>query len=133
MGLDMYLEGRKHIMEDFQNPQNDETEEGMRVKGKVYDLGYWRKHPNLHGYIVREFANGLDECQDIELDQESLTRLIAAIKDGNLPHTEGFFFGKSRGDNGEITRDLSIFTRALLWLQAREDRCYRSVVYKASW
>jgi hypothetical protein len=23
------------------------------------DLGYWRKHPNLHGYIINTFAEGV--------------------------------------------------------------------------
>lgn len=133
MGLDMYLEGRKHIMEDWRNPANNEMEEGIRVSGKTYDLGYWRKHANLHGYIVQTFADGIDECQDIELDQEALVKMIADIKAGNLPHTEGFFFGASRMDGEEMERDLSVITRALLWLQAKDDNCFRSVVYRASW
>lgn len=133
MGLDMYLEGRKHIMQDWRNPDNDHMEEGFRVSGKTYDLGYWRKHPNLHGYIVQTFAEGEDRCQEIELDQEALVRMIADIKSGNLPHTEGFFFGRSSMDEDEMERDLSVMTRALLWLQAKEDNCYRSVVYRASW
>jgi hypothetical protein len=133
MGLDMYLEGRKYIYEDWRDGTNNEMEEGFRVSGKTYDLGYWRKHPNLHGYIVRTFAEGIDECQDIELDQEALTNIIAAAKSGDLPHTEGFFFGASRQDAEEMERDLAIFTRALLWLQVKEDRSTRSVVYRASW
>lgn len=133
MGLDMYLEGRKYIYEDWRDSSKNEMEEGFRVSGKTYDLGYWRKHPNLHGYIVKTFANGVDECQDIELDQENLTWLIAAIRSGDLPHTQGFFFGASRMDQEEMENDLSVFTRALLWLQAREDGTTRSVVYRASW
>lgn len=133
MGLDMYLEGRKYIMEDWSNPNNNETEEGFRVKQKVYDLGYWRKHPNLHGYIVQEFAAGEDNCQDIELGQEELIQLIDAIKNKRLPSTTGFFFGKSDGSDDEMQEDLSVFTRALIWLQVKDDRHFRSVVYRASW
>lgn len=133
MGLDMYLEGRKYIMEDWSNPANNETEEGFRVKQKVYELGYWRKHPNLHGYIVQQFANGEDKCQEIELGQEELIKLIEAIKNRELPHTTGFFFGQSDGSDEEAQEDLSIITRALIWLQVKDDRNYRSVVYRASW
>jgi hypothetical protein len=27
------------------------------------EVGYWRKHPDLHGYIVETFADGVDACQ----------------------------------------------------------------------
>lgn len=133
MGLDMYLEGRKYIMQDWSNSDNDEVEEGFRVKEKVYDLGYWRKHPNLHGYIVQTFAENVDECQDIELDQEAMVKLIAAVKAGELPSTTGFFFGRSDGSDEEKQHDLSILTRALLWMQVKEENKFRTVVYRASW
>jgi len=128
MGLDMYLEGRKYIMEDYRDPDNNETEEGMRLKNKIYDLGYWRKHYDLHRYIVDTFAEGVDECQDIELNQSDLIKLISDIRTMIFIEYRG-----SISDDDRRQEDLSVFTRALLWLQAREDRCIRSVVYVASW
>src|ERR1700683_3641911 len=28
-------------------------EDGFRLRSKTVELGYWRKHPNLHGYICQ--------------------------------------------------------------------------------
>lgn len=122
MGLDMYLEGHKFIMGDFYNPENDESEEGFRIKTKIYELGYWRKHHNLHRYIVDNFAGGVDECQEIDLNQEDLTKLIAAIKSTDYLNEEDI-------EEDVVQEDIAVLTKALFWLQATEDRCYRSVVY----
>jgi hypothetical protein len=93
MGLDLYLTGEKFFMgSSGQNPR----ENGFRLRSKTLELGYWRKHPNLHGYIVETFAGGKDECQDIYLGgSERIRTIIAAIKARALPDTTGFFFGVS--------------------------------------
>ena len=75
MGLDMYLYGEEN--------------------GEQIELGYWRKHPNLHGFIVQTFANALDDCQKIELSVKDLQTVYEAVNVEALPETEGFFFGKS--------------------------------------
>jgi hypothetical protein len=127
MGLDMYLEGRKFI----HSPRP--TEDGYPLMARVLELGYWRKHPNLHGYIVAEFAQGVDECQDINLTCENLEQIVSAVASRALPETEGFFFGKSDGaDDQETTKQLKA---AIAWLKAgQEDQdTWRSVVYRASW
>jgi hypothetical protein len=109
VGLDMHLEGRT-----FQF-KNREKRNGYDVKGYILDLGYWRKHPNLHGFIVQKFAKGVDECQDIPLTAENIETIIMAVKEKHLPKTEGFFFGKS--DGSEQERDIEILTKALAWLE----------------
>lgn len=58
MGLDMYLEGKEHI------------------GGETVELGYWRKHPDLHGYIVGTFADGKDICQEIPLAVQDMERSL---------------------------------------------------------
>lgn len=137
MGLDMYLNGRKSLW--AMNDAKARTEDGFELDGVVLKLGYWRKHPNLHGYIVQTFAGGKDECQEIELDADALKLIIAAVADPkNLPHTTGFFFGQSAGDADEAAEDVAIFTKALAWLEAAKDadkniEFYRSVYYQASW
>lgn len=128
MGLDMYLEGRKHRWRD-----DSQIVDGYPVKELVLAMGYWRKHPNLHGYIVSEFAGGDDSCQPIDLSQEDIVKIIAAIKERRLPHTNGFFFGSSENDEETVNRDLAIFTRALIWLQHPDQDGWNSVVYQASW
>jgi len=100
-------------------------------KAELYDLGYWRKHPNLHGYIVQTFAGGDDSCQQIHLSADDLRKIIAAVKAKDLPHTTGFFFGES--DGTEWREDVSIFTNAVDWLTTEEPNQWRSVYYQASW
>jgi len=59
MGLDMFLHGEKYFWgHNGKRPKED----GFEVKEHILELGYWRKHPNLHGYIVQTFADGKDEC-----------------------------------------------------------------------
>jgi hypothetical protein len=74
MGLDMYI---------FRKDKED------------HELAYWRKHTNLHGYIVNTFANGVDECQVIPLSKNDLENIIQAVEEDNLPHIRQMFFGQS--------------------------------------
>jgi hypothetical protein len=127
MGLDMYLKGQKYFWSGDGQPKED----GFRVTEHILELGYWRKHPNLHGYIVQEFADGEDNCEEIELNDEDIVKIMAAVKGGDLPHTEGFFFGRSDGNEKE--GDLEIFQRALDWMNTEEKGVIRTVVYRASW
>ena len=70
---------------------------------KPKELMYWRKHPNLHGWMERlweekgrpdaesdaEMFNGVE----LELDWTDIENLEADILADNLPGTSGFFFG----------------------------------------
>ena len=130
MGLDMFLEGTKFLAYT-ESPDERPTEDGYHVKERILDLGYWRKHPDLHGYIVRTFADGVDACQIISLSVDDLAKIIEAVKARELPHTTGSFFGESRGD--EIQRDVEIFEAARAWLSREEDNICKSISYHASW
>lgn len=129
MGLDMYLTGRKYL----HNVNNGEPllEDGFELQQKHLRLGYWRKHPDLHGFIVREFNAGVDDCSEIFLDADALRTIIKAVEDDELPETEGFFFGSS--DGSEKEEDLSILNAALAWLETKETNVWRDVYYQASW
>lgn len=133
MGLDMYLTGEKFFMTDWENPANNKTEDGYEVKAHRLHLGYWRKHPNLHGCIVATYADGEDNCQPIELSTNNMRDIIQAIKEKRLPVTSGFFFGESDGSQDE--ESIEIFEKAIQWLDSGEDRSkiWRSVEYQASW
>jgi hypothetical protein len=128
MGLDMYLNGERYFMD---GPATEGGE--FRRKAEIYELGYWRKHPNLHGYMVQTFADGKDECQEIALDKDRLLEIIAAVRARELPHTVGFFFGASDGSDEEAANDIAVFQSALAWLQVKEKGVWRSVSYRASW
>jgi len=67
--------------EDMDNrPQMD----GYPVTSTRIDLGYWRKHADLHGYIVNTFADGKDECQEIELSAEDCKQIAEAVANNKL-------------------------------------------------
>ena len=129
MGLDMYLTG-----ESFN------ASCGERKRPQL-DLGYWRKHRMLHGYIVQNFADGVDDCRRIELEEEDLSQIeIALLKWADnyaaLPKTEGFFFGDDEGDEYYRKRakeDAGMFREARRWLQKKQDDVWKSVEYEASW
>ena len=130
MGLDMYLTGKKFVMDT----RLDLREDGFRLCSKTLELGYWRKHPNLHGYIVQTFGDGKDECQNIHLGESYRIRaIIAAIKARELPDTTGFFFGVSDPSDQRMAEDIAIFEGALAWLETAEPGIFRSVIYSASW
>lgn len=104
MGLDMYLYAEKHVSQydyDFTDGRNERTlnPEYARASELVKGLptaeyggitisknvAYWRKANAVHGWIVRECADGRDECQRIDLERDDLVRLrdvcVEALKD----------------------------------------------------
>jgi hypothetical protein len=150
VGLDMHLIGQKTRY------NSTELEDGFPLRTKILELGYWRKHPNLHGYIVQAFAEGKDECQDIDLGAKDIRNIISAIEHDALPETTGFFFGTSESGKAQRKNDVAVFTKALKWLEKvkvfepekvesdigviykieASDELpteYRHVVYRASW
>jgi hypothetical protein len=130
MGLDMYLRGDIYI---GAFDANYTPKPLPCLESESYRLGYWRKHPNLHGYIVRTFASGKDECQEIPLSEADIVKIMDAIRAEELPFTKGFFFGASEGTPEEMAEDLDIFQRALDWMRTEKKGFFRSVIYQASW
>jgi hypothetical protein len=122
MGLDMNAFATKAKPEtevDFSTKNFEETE-----------LHYWRKHPNLHGWmesLYYEKGGKADSfnCVPVVLDNEDLDNLEYDIKEGNLPDTSGFFFGISSGD--EDNDDLEFVAKA------REAIANGMTVYYTSW
>lgn len=122
MGLDMYAYKTKAKLDkevDFSN-NNVGTE----------DLHYWRKHPNLHGWMEELYyeKGGKDDSFNgscVVLTEDDLDVLEEDIKNGNLPQTSGFFFGQSYGD--EVNDDLEFVAKAREAIKAGE------TVYYSSW
>jgi hypothetical protein len=97
----------------------------------VQEVHYWRKHPNLHGWMEHLYRKkgGADEnfnCSTLLLTLEDLDNLEKAIKGKDLPHTEGFFFGFSIVDE-RVEDDLEFIKKAR---QAIEEG---KVVFYDSW
>ena len=125
MGLDMYLSFQKKGLPEDEYGDSD---------GESTELAYWRKHPNLHGYIVENFANGVDECQEIRLTLENLLQIQDAIRKEELPETTGFFFGTSYVDEEQRTEDIDKIERGVVFLLSDAAAMNEhEVVYQASW
>jgi hypothetical protein len=112
MGLDQYayVAAKAGAYDEYYEDENYEKAEDDPTKlTKPTELAYWRKHPNLQGWMERlwlEKNPGADEETDyvfngvqLELTWEDLDRLEADVKSGNLPKTKGFFFGDNSDDH----------------------------------
>lgn len=81
---------------------------------KPEELMYWRKHPNLHGWMERLYRNkggaGEFNCQDVLIEEDDLDALEKDVLADALPKTAGFFFGQSRPEDKE--RDLKFIAAA---------------------
>lgn len=77
------------------------------------ELAYWRKHPNLQGWMENLWnskgcpnahedkdPSGMSEfnCVPVELTKEDLDSLEQALDSNSLPETAGFFFGSNSDD-----------------------------------
>jgi hypothetical protein len=156
MGLDMYLTASEYVSnynwagaEPVPNPAYGSLLEAVQAKNiwqkeigsgisVELPMGYWRKANAIHGWFVRELADGVDECQSIFVPQEKLQELLDLCKqvkaDHNLapellPHTQGFFFGSYEYDDwyfSDIDLTIEICENALA-------SGYGYFTYQASW
>ena len=122
MGLDMYAYATKAKLKN----EVDFTETNLQPE----EVHYWRKHPNLHGWMqnLYDMKGGTSpdfngDC--VVLDILDLDNLEGDIKNGNLPDTSGFFFGQSQPDEEET--DLEFVKKA------REEIKEGKTVYYTSW
>ena len=114
-----------------------DTREYVNPKvNKPRQICYWRKHPNLHGWMARRWlaceGNELRETDnfngiEFELTYEDLDDLEVAVKKRRLPATSGFFFG-SDADKHYYNDDLKFIqeARAEMFLGLK-------VFYNSSW
>jgi hypothetical protein len=83
--------------------------------GEKEELAYWRKHPNLQGWMKNLYISkgGQEEfnCVPVELEHEDLDDLEDAIMNSELPETHGFFFGDD-SDDEYMEQDLEFIEKA---------------------
>lgn len=125
MGLDMYALKTKAKIET----EVDFSEMNVTVE----ELHYWRKHPNLHGWMqsLYDMKGGKSDSfngDNVVLDIVDLDNLEDDIREGNLPNTSGFFFGTSQTDWNEIKDDLDFVSKAKEAIKEGY-----SVYYTSSW
>ena len=124
MGLDMYA---------FSTNAKPKTDVDFETKNfKPEEVHYWRKHPNLHGWMQTLYnvkgGQGRDFNGDcVVLDNFDLDNLEHDLEQGELPDTTGFFFGNSVRDDDELKNDLE-FVR-----KARTEIANGKTVYYTSW
>jgi len=94
------------------------------------EIAYWRKHPDLHGWMENLYREkgGREQSFNgdlVVLTLKDLDRLEEDILRKNLPKTSGFFFGES----GEISlKDLEFILEARKAIQEGD-----TVFYDSSW
>ena len=166
MGLDMYLYRREYVSDwDFkledENPKEREMYrsivEYMGVDKLPYSptaqielcVAYWRKANAIHGWFVNTLADGVDECQPINVDREDLQSLHRACNNvlmapagikvedvaatyGLLP-TRGFFFGSYEIDDWYMDDLKLTMTQIESVLATVPDDRFTDFVYQASW
>ena len=111
MGLDQYATARKG------EPQQDA--EGYTYYEDTMELAYWRKHPNLQGWMERLWHvkgnSGEFNCVDLELTLDDLDSLEKSLDNEALPETVGFFFGGDADDHyAEADREFIVAARAAI-------------------
>lgn len=132
MGLDQYAYARSKALEESEHSPSIE-------------LAYWRKHPNLQGWMEalwlekgkpmvdgseppepNDFGTGFNGIE-LELTTEDIDSLEQDILNNDLPPTTGFFFGNA-SDEYYREQDLEFVreARANLFLGLK-------VFYNSSW
>ncbi len=137
MGLDMYayVAARAGQQDEYweSTEYNKDTGEWVNKSNvtKPIEIAYWRKHPNLHGWMEQLYrakgGDGQFNGDELELTWEDLEQLEEAVLEGDLPTTSGFFFGDP-SDDYYREQDLEFIqeARAQLFLGLR-------VFYNSSW
>ena len=140
MGLDQYAYVAAREGQDRDYWENYGKEDNPVKKPR--EIAYWRKHPNLQGWMEQLWRNRLADRGDepkesafgssfngveLELTWEDLEQLERDIKAMHLPKTSGFFFGE---DSDEYYRkqDLEFIKQA-----RSEIFCGLRVFYNSSW
>lgn len=122
MGLDMYLSRRMY----FSGYESDKTTpayaayqrvvEAVGIKPVAYtpsltvsvNVAYWRKANAIHNWFVQNLADGVDDCQSVDVSLDSVKELRDLVREvlGNkekavnlLPPSGGFFFGGTEYDD----------------------------------
>ena len=149
MGLDMYayVAAKAGQQSEYYETAvfDEETKDYFSpTVNKPREIAYWRKHPNLHGWMERLWhkkrnaennpvvedagdLGGTFNGIELELTYDDLDELERAVTHGQLPATSGFFFGNP-SDEHYRESDLSFIknARAELFMGLK-------VFYNSSW
>ena len=142
MGLDQYLSATEYISRYDYTPDYDRSENklfsdlvaqfgvdpdpsGFAGLSIDFPMGYWRKSNQIHNWFVENIGDGVDECQKMFVNRESLENLRdvcnQVLADNSLapellPTASGFFFGSTEFDEyyfGDLKQTVEIIDRCL--------------------
>ena len=124
MGLDMYLIGEKIT-------STRDIVDGYKVSSVSLDLGQWRKHWDLHKYIM-DMIHPMDGAK-IELDAEEMRRIADAVEQGKLPDANyRDEIDAYHKEPDQVAATVKILRDAADWLD-KDDHTWKSVEYYGSW
>lgn len=75
MGLDMNLYKRKLTSDNWKEVMDGGNKEKVKRTYEETDMLYLRKANQIHNYIVEHYADGVDECQEIDIPIEGIRKL----------------------------------------------------------
>jgi hypothetical protein len=136
MGLDMYAyvaakSGQQREYYETSSFNEETGEYGSTTVEQPREIAYWRKHPNLHGWMQKIWESRGNEGDfngdELELTWDDLEILELDIIAGTLPGTTGFFFGNDADDHYR-EQDLKFIRDA-----RAELFCGLKVFYNSSW
>jgi hypothetical protein len=124
-----YVANKKDELKEYYENYNWEKDSSSIPKPR--EIAYWRKHPNLHGWMHKLWEekghSGSFNGDELELTAEDLDRLEFVVEQGKLPGTQGFFFGNDADDYYKA-QDLKFIQEARAELIAGG-----KVFYNSSW
>lgn len=142
MGLDQYAYVAERAGQSAEYWQHYDPNRDASTVPKPREIFYWRKHPNLQGWMEQLWeekgrpggSSGQEENWgsgfngvELELTWEDIGRLEQCIREGQLPTTQGFFFGSDADDHyREQDLEFCRLARADLFLGLK-------VFYNSSW
>lgn len=111
-----YVGQKDQYRDHWDSAEWDEaTKDFVSKVAKPREIAYWRKHPNLHGWMEQLWKQkgrpGVDlqfyaeeygpdfNGIELELTWEDLEELERAVTHKQLPATGGFFFGNNADDH----------------------------------
>jgi len=128
-------EGQQRAFYESAEFDNDAKDFVNKTIEQPREIAYWRKHPNLHGWMEQLWnsRNG-GNCDgstfngiELELTWADLEILELDVAGGTLPGTSGFFFGNDADDHYR-EQDLKFVRDA-----KAELFCGLKVFYNSSW
>jgi hypothetical protein len=156
MGLDMYLNKKKHVGWNYEHVREELGAELPDLSHFGIDVNkvsvieeqamYWRKANAIHKWFVDNVQKGVDDCGEYYVSLEQLEELLQAvhmeleIKDNDelgtpgsyLPPQEGFFFG-TYGLDDWYYANLEETYKVLKQIINKGDERFVSYYYQSSW